>query len=81
MESQTRASKRALRDLKGMRVRDNRKGGYRKLTFAHVRQAKRWVRCTFQGSFSGFSISNGKLIRIKTGLDTDLIRIQTRTPL
>ena len=30
--------------------------GYRKLTFAHVREAQRCVRCTFQGSFSVFSI-------------------------
>ena len=27
--------------------RNNRKGGYRKLTFAHVRQAQRYVWCTF----------------------------------
>ena len=50
------------------------KGGYRKLTFAHVRQAQRCVRCMFEGSFSVFSISS-----IKTGLDTYLIRMQTRT--
>ena len=55
--------------------------GCRKLTFAHARQAQRCVRCTFQGSFSVFSLPKGNLIRIETGLDTFLIRIQTRTPL
>ena len=29
------------------KIRKNRKGGYRKLTFAHVSQAQRCVRCTF----------------------------------
>ena len=44
-------------------IRNNQKGGYRKLTLAHVRQAQRCVRCTFWGSFSAFSIS-------KMGSDT-----------
>ena len=39
----------------------------------------------FGGRFKGLSLhflyQNGNLIRIKTGLDTCLIRIQTRTPL
>ena len=60
---------------------ESSKGGYRKLMFAHVGQAQRCVQCTFQGSFSVFSISKRNLIRIKTGLDTYLIRIQTRPPL
>ena len=47
-----------------------------------MHQAQRCVRCTFKGSFSVSSIyQKGNLIRIKTGLDTYLIRIQTRTPL
>ena len=44
------------------------KGGYRKLTFAHVRQAKRCVRCTFQGSFSVFSISKWEIDTYQNGL-------------
>ena len=54
--------------------------GYRKLTFAHVRQAQCCVRCTFEGSFSVFLYQKWNLIRIKTSLNTYLIRIQTCTP-
>ena len=35
----------------------------------------------FKGLSLYFLYQNGKVIRIKTGLDTHLIRIQTRTPL
>ena len=56
------------------------KGGYRKLTFAHARQAQRCVRRTFKG-LALYRLYQKKDIHIKTGLDTYLIRIQTRTPL
>ena len=51
--------------------------GYRNLTFAHVHQAQRCVRCTFRGLSLYFLYQKGNLIRIKTGLDTYLIRIQS----
>ena len=45
---------------------NNRGRGYRKLTFAHVRQAQRGVRCTFQGSFRFFFfVKKGTLTRSK----------------
>ena len=61
--------------------RNNRKGGT--ASFRSRTCVKRNV--AFGARFKGLSLyflyQNGKLIRIKTGLDTYLIRIQTRTPL
>ena len=64
--------------------RNNRKGGYRKLTFAHVRQAQHCdsvFGARFEGLYLYFRYQKRNRIRTKTGLDTYLIRIQTRTPL
>ena len=62
-------------------VRNNRKGGTASLRSRTCVKRNVAFGARFKGLFLYFLYQNGKLIRIKTGLDTYLIRIQTRTPL
>ena len=62
--------------------RNNRKGGTASLRLRTCVKRNRCLRCRVLRVFLCiFSFQEGNLIRIKTGLDTYLIRIQTRTPL
>ena len=60
---------------------NNRKGGTASLR-SRTRVKRNVAFCArFKGLSLYFLYQNGKFIRIKTGLGTSLIRIQTRTPL
>ena len=61
--------------------RNNRKGGTASLRSRTCVKRNVAFGARFEGLSLYFLHQNGKLIRIKTGLDTHLIRIQTRTPL
>ena len=64
-----------------MVIRNNRKGGTATLRSRTCVKRNVAFGARFKGLSLYFLYQNGKLIRIKTGLDTYLIRIQTRTPL
>ena len=61
--------------------RNNRKGGTASLHLHTCVKRNAAFGARFKGLSLYFLYQNGNLIRIKTGLDTYLIRIQTRTPL
>ena len=61
--------------------RNNRKGGPASLGLRTCVKRNAVCGARFKGLSLYFLYQKGSLIRIKTGLDTYLIRIQTRTPL
>ena len=61
--------------------RNNRKGGTASLRPGTCVKRSVMFGARFKGLSLYFLYQKGNLIRIKTGLDTYLIRIQTRTPL
>ena len=67
--------------LKGCLTRNNRKGGTASLRSRTCVKRNVAFGARFKGLSLYFLYQNWKLIRIKTGLDTCLIRIQTGTPL
>ena len=62
-------------------TRSNRKGGTASLRSRKCVKRNAVFGARFKGLSLNFPYQKGNLIRIKTGLDTHLIRIQTRTPL
>ena len=62
-------------------LQNNRKGGTASLRSRTCTKRNVAFGARFNVLSLHFLYQNGKLIRIKTGLDTYLIRIQTRTPL
>ena len=60
---------------------NNRKGGTASLRLRTCVKRNAVFGARFKGLSLYFLYQKGNLIRIKTGLDTYLIRIQTRTPL
>ena len=61
--------------------RNHRKGGTASLRSRTCVKRNAVFGARFKGLSLHFLFQKGNLIRIKTGLDTHLIRIQTRTPL
>ena len=61
--------------------RNSRKGGTASLRSRTCVKRKAVFGARFEGLSLYFPFQKGNLIHIKTGLDTYLIRIQTRTPL